>query len=278
MLSIQQGAAVPFSLVFAAFAAIFAIEVGKNAVNDLCDFRSGADPGVRPEERSPFSGGKRVLVDELLTEGELIAIAFMAFAFAFGFGSYVALRAGTAVLLLGTAGAGLAFAYSADPFRLSYRGLGEVAVGLAYGPGIVLGTEWLFTKELTNAAAFASLSLGLLITSVLLANELPDERADREAAKRTLVVRLGSARAVGLCAVLSLGSYAVALEGVLFGAPPFLLGLLLGLPFTLLALGRLRLATVGSVRIQGQIFSLIAYVAAGLGLVLALTLSLSSPS
>lgn len=270
VLALHAGAAVRPALVIAAFAALFAIEVGKNAVNDLCDFRSGADTGVRPEERSPFSGGKRVLVDELLTESELIAIAFMAFAAALGFGAYVALHAGALVLLLGAAGAAVAFAYSASPLRLSYRGLGEGAVFLAYGPGILLGTEWLFTGRLTSTAALASVSLGLLIANVLLVNELPDERADRQAGKRTLVVRLGGARAVSLSTWVAVGAYAIALEAFFWGATPRLLGLLAGIPFTAVAVASLRRAASGPLRIQGQLFTLLAYVAAGLGFVVAL--------
>jgi len=272
VLAVRQGGTVPTALLLAAFAAVFAIEVGKNAVNDLCDYRSGADTGVRPEERSPFSGGKRVLVDELLTEGELAAIAFMAFAVALGLGAWVALWAGVEVLLFGAAGAGIAYAYSASPLRLSYRGLGEAAVFLAYGPGLVLGTAWLFSGRVTPTAAFASLSIGLLIANVLVVNELPDERADRQAGKRTLVVRLGGRRAVGFSALLSISAYAVAVEPVIWGATPRLLGLLAGVPFTVAALVKLRGAAAGPVRIQGQALTLAAYVAAGTGLVLALAL------
>lgn len=46
---------------------IFAIEVAKNASGELVDWDSGTDRAVTPEDRSPFSGGKRVLVDGLLT-------------------------------------------------------------------------------------------------------------------------------------------------------------------------------------------------------------------
>ena len=42
---------------------IFCIEVAKNASGEIVDFESGTDRAVLPEDRSPFSGGKRVLVD-----------------------------------------------------------------------------------------------------------------------------------------------------------------------------------------------------------------------
>src|SRR6476646_9777956 len=56
-------------------AGIFAIEVAKNASGEVFDFDSGTDASVADEDRSPFSGGKRVMVDGLLTRGETVAIA-----------------------------------------------------------------------------------------------------------------------------------------------------------------------------------------------------------
>ena len=52
---------------------IFAIEIAKNASGEIVDFDSGTDQAVLPDDRCPFSGGKRVLVDRLLTRGQTIA-------------------------------------------------------------------------------------------------------------------------------------------------------------------------------------------------------------
>src|SRR5512142_1587467 len=41
---------------------IFCVEAAKNASGEIFDWDSGADEGVREDERSPFSGGKRVIV------------------------------------------------------------------------------------------------------------------------------------------------------------------------------------------------------------------------
>jgi len=55
--------------------ALFAMEVAKNAWGDVFDYDSGTDLAVAPEDRTDFSGGKRVLVDQLLTRAETWAIA-----------------------------------------------------------------------------------------------------------------------------------------------------------------------------------------------------------
>src|SRR5579864_5481867 len=59
---------------------IFAIEVAKNASGEVFDFDSGADLGIATEDRSPFSGGKRVLVDGLLSRKQTVAISAVAYA------------------------------------------------------------------------------------------------------------------------------------------------------------------------------------------------------
>ena len=266
----RGGAAVSLLLLFGALAALFGVEVGKNAVNDLFDFRSGADLGVRPEERTPFSGGKRVLVDGLLTERQVVASAVGGFAFALLFGSYVAVARDPRLLLLGAAGAAVSIAYTAPPLALAYRGWGEIAVFLAYGPGIVLGADWLFERRISPAAIWASLSLGALIANVLVVNEVPDERADREAGKRTWVVRLGRRRAFRLVAILFTLGFAIPVAGIFLGQTPRLAGLLLGLPAAAAAIRELS-RPGDSVRIvRVETATLMAYALAGAGLVAAM--------
>jgi 1,4-dihydroxy-2-naphthoate octaprenyltransferase len=176
---------------------IFAIEVAKNASGEIFDFDSGTDLAVAPEERTPFSGGKRVLVDGLLTRGQTRAIAWAGYAAGAAAGLAIAWFREPAALLFGLAGVALAFFYHAPPARLSYRGWGEAAVALTYGPLIVLGTETVQRGRPSAFAFAASIPLGLMIAAFLWVNEIPDRRADASAGKRTLVVRLGARRAAG---------------------------------------------------------------------------------
>ena len=61
---------------------VFFIEVAKNASGEVVDFDSGTDAAVAPEDRSPFSGGKRVLVDGLLSRAQVLAVAAVAYGLA----------------------------------------------------------------------------------------------------------------------------------------------------------------------------------------------------
>jgi len=265
----REGARVSPLLAVLALGAVFGVEVGKNAVNDLYDFRSGADLGVRPEERTPFSGGKRVLVDGLLTERQVIANAFAGFGFALLLGLYLALAVDPRLFALGALGAAVSIAYTAPPFRLSYRGLGELAVFATYGPGIVLGAEALFAGRITPVAVWVSLSLGALIANVLLVNELPDERADRGAGKRTWVVRLGRRGATRIALALFLAGFGLPWIAIAAGQTARLAGVLLGVPAAAIAMRELTRPS-GARIVVAEAATLLAYVLAGAGLAVAL--------
>jgi 1,4-dihydroxy-2-naphthoate octaprenyltransferase len=218
---------------------IFFIEVAKNASGELFDFDSGADTAVASEDRSPFSGGKRVLVDALMTRGQARLTAVIAYALGGVVGvAIVALRE-PRVLWLGLAGMACAWFYQAPPLKLSYRGLGELAVAACYGPLIAAGTYLVQRGRVSTEVVLVSIPLGLLIGAFLWINEFPDFQADAIAGKRTLVVQLGLLRASHVFAGVIAAAYAALVALPLFGVSwPVILGLL-GLPFGAAAAARL---------------------------------------
>jgi 1,4-dihydroxy-2-naphthoate octaprenyltransferase len=90
-----------------------------------------------------------------------------------------------AVCLLG------AWFYTGGSKPYGYRGLGEVAVFVFFGPVAVLGTEFVQTGRASGLGIGASVGVGLLACAVLVANNLRDVRSDAETGKRTLAVVLG---------------------------------------------------------------------------------------
>jgi 1,4-dihydroxy-2-naphthoate octaprenyltransferase len=155
------------------------------------DFDSGTDQAVDAADRSPFSGGKRVLVEGLLTRAQTRAVSLVAYLLAVVCGIVIAVAREPAILPLALAGVLLAYFYHGAPVRLSYRGLGELAVGLAYGPMICAGTYLVQAGSVPVPVVLVALPLGLLVAAFLGINEFPDYRADAQAGKHTLVVRLG---------------------------------------------------------------------------------------
>ncbi|MDX1624304.1 MAG: prenyltransferase [Gemmatimonadota bacterium] len=245
---------------------IFAIEVAKNASGEIYDWDSGADLAVAPEDRSPFSGGKRVLVDGLLSRRQTWVVAWVGYGIGIAAGFAIAFFREPDVLWLGVAGVALAFFYGAPPLRLAYRGLGELAVALVYGPGIAAGTYLVQRGAIEFEVVAASLPLGILIGAFLWINELPDRRADRAVGKRTRVVRLGRpAAARGFVALLAA---AFLLQATLpaLGLPA---GSLLGLAGAAPALVAARVALAAPAEteriVPAQVATLLAFLLVALG-------------
>jgi 1,4-dihydroxy-2-naphthoate octaprenyltransferase len=94
------------------------------------------------------------------------------------------------ILAFGLAGVVLAVIYSVGPVRLASLGLGELAVGIAFGIPIV-GAAWLQSDVLDSAAVLFAVPVSAWVAAILLINEVPDIAADGATGKRTLPVRLG---------------------------------------------------------------------------------------
>ena len=80
--------------------------------------------------------------------------------------------------------------YTAPPLKFVYRGLGEIAVALGFGPLMLLGAYVVQTGGALAWEPFvASIPVALLVALILYVNEIPDRRGDARAGKRTLPVR-----------------------------------------------------------------------------------------
>ena len=201
-------------------AGILAIEVAKNAAGEIVDYDSGTDLKVAPGDRSPFSGGKRVMVEGLLTRQQTLAISAVSYLVGIGLGLWITLSREPAVLWLGLLGVAGAFFYHAPPLRLSYRGLGELAVALCYGPIIAAGTYLVQRGTVAAPPLLLSIPLGLLVAAFLWVNEFPDYPSDKSVGRRNLVVLLGRPAASRWFAVINGVAFILLLLLPAAGAPP----------------------------------------------------------
>lgn len=217
---------------------ILAIETAKNASGEIFDFDSGADLAIAEPDRTPFSGGKRVLVDGLLTRRQTMLISVVTYALGAAAGFAIVFFREPRILWIGLAGMACAYFYHAPPLKLSYRGLGEVAVALCYGPLIALGTFLVQRGRVNWELVWLALPFGLLIGAFLWINEFPDCIADAAAGKRTCVVRLGKRRAAILFAALMLAAFAWLALLPVFDLPKTVWLGLVGLPTAVAAVRR----------------------------------------
>ncbi|MGI9215320.1 MAG: prenyltransferase, partial [Gammaproteobacteria bacterium] len=106
-------------------------------------------------------------------------------------GLFIVYTHGLWALILGIFGIFCSYYYTAPPLRLAYRGLGELAIWINFGPVLILGSYYLQTHSISIAAILLSIIMGNLIFSVIIANEIPDYTNDKLAGKNTLIVKFG---------------------------------------------------------------------------------------
>lgn len=216
--------------------AIYLLEIGKNAINEYIDYLSGVDRFVTPDKRTPFSGGKKTIIDGKLSLKDNLIIGIVTVTLGCLLGLYVVIAREFAVIWFGVAGVFFAMFYSLPPFQFAYRGLGELVVGFTFGPLITSGTYLVQTHTLTPEVIIASLPLGFIIANVLWINQYPDYEADLKGGKMNGVVRLGKEKGVYVYALLFGLAYLFLLVLAIFSKNPFWLLSYLGLPLAIRAI------------------------------------------
>jgi 1,4-dihydroxy-2-naphthoate octaprenyltransferase len=211
-----------FDLMSAALTVIGAsfVQLGLNVANDVFDTVQGADEAnVTPTK---FSGGSRVIQYGLVTLRQMASIATGFYVAAALVGLVLlATRGSVALLVIGVVGFIVSLGYTAPPLKFVYRGLGEVAVALGFGPLMLLGAYVVQTRGALAWEPFvASIPIALLVALILYVNEIPDRRGDAHAGKRTLPVRFSRSAVVTGYNVAVAAAYVVVAAGVVTGVLP----------------------------------------------------------
>jgi 1,4-dihydroxy-2-naphthoate octaprenyltransferase len=141
---------------------------------------------------------------------------------AIAIGLFLGMMRGPLVLLLLAFGFFCAFFYTAPPIKFGYRGLGEMAQLLCFGPGIGLGAYYVQTQRISWEAFWGTVPFGIMLFSMITINEIPDYFEDRQGGKLNLVVRFGRERGVWLFILSLCSAYGAILAGVVLGRIPIL--------------------------------------------------------
>ncbi|MBA7475564.1 1,4-dihydroxy-2-naphthoate octaprenyltransferase [subsurface metagenome] len=199
--------------------AVVFINAGTNLTNDYFDHQSRSDDINR--EATPFSGGSRVIQENLISPGRIYRTSLIFFGLAALIGLYLTFARGLLVLVIGILGVLSGYFYTASPIRIGYRGWGELVVGLNCGPLVVAGAYYVQAQTLSLEALFISIPVGLLIAAVLYINEFPDHACDKVAGKNTLIVTMGRERARKGFYSLLLGTYLFIILGTILRIVPW---------------------------------------------------------
>jgi len=213
------------------------LHMGTNIINDYFDFQSGCDV-INVDGFPPITGGSHVLVEGLIKPRSAYIAAISLFSVATIIGVILSLTVGWMVIILGFIGVISGYFYVQ---HLATRGLGEVAVGINFGPLMVFGSYYVQAQKLSFAPFIASVPVGLLITAVLWINEIPDYDADKKVNKKTLVVRVGRKRAADLYGIMVISAYAWTATMVMLGQMPLAsVSVLITLPMAIKAIATAR--------------------------------------
>lgn len=216
----------PWAFVAALLAALL-IQIGTNLANDYFDHEKGADTAER-------LGPVRVTQSGLIPPATVRNAMIVSFALAAALGVYLITVGGWPILLIGVLSIAAGILYTGGPYPLGYNGLGDVFTFIFFGVVAVMGTDYLHTGQFRGVALLASLPVAMLVTAIIVVNNLRDAPTDRKAGKRTLAVIFGERFARTEYALLVLGAYLVLpVVWMWGGASPFSLLAWLSLPLAL---------------------------------------------
>jgi 1,4-dihydroxy-2-naphthoate octaprenyltransferase len=197
-----------------------AVHLGLNVANDVFDTLQGADDANRTPTK--FSGGSRVLQNALVTMGEMSMLAIACYGVAAVLGVVLlVLRGSPALVAIAALGFFISVAYTMPPFKLVYRGVGEVATAIGFGPVMLLGTYAVQSRgSLSAEALLVSVPVALLVAMILYVNEIPDRAGDAQAGKRTLPVRWSKRAVIWGFDASAGGAFVSVTAGVVVGLLP----------------------------------------------------------
>jgi 1,4-dihydroxy-2-naphthoate octaprenyltransferase len=219
LIAARQGS---FDLVAAVLTIVGAcfVHLGLNVSNDVFDTIQGADDAnVTPTQ---FSGGSRVIQYGLVSLRQMAALSTVFYVLAGLVGlALLATRGSTALLVVGVVGIVVSLGYTAPPLKFVYRGLGELAVALGFGPFMLVGAYVVQTTGALSWEPFAaSVPVALLVALILYVNEIPDRRGDAHVGKRTLPVRFSRDAVIAGYNLAAAGAYAAIVVSVVAGIVP----------------------------------------------------------
>ena len=215
--------------------AVFGVMAGHLSINlfdDYFDYKvKKSDYRMKLEHQGMRA---RIAKCTYLTSGEatlkqLLIACFVFGAIALAFGLIIYLYRGNVILLFAAITGIIGVFYSGAPLRLSYRGLGEIVIGMMFGPMLMAGVFYAACGVFDGAVFFVSVPVGLLVANIVYSHAIMDYEPDRLVGKMTFAVLLKSKRMMLYCLFfLLMLTFSVLVSGVLSGylSPYYLFSLL----------------------------------------------------
>jgi len=185
------------------------LQIAVNLANDYFDYKNEIDSD---ERLGPVRVTQSGLISPSAVRNGMIISLFLAMLVF----TYLSFVGGLPIVIIGLFSVLAALAYSGGPYPLASHGLGELFVFIFFGPVAVGGTYLVQAGQLSWLAMVAAVPPGLLITAIMVVNNLRDIETDKKAGKNTLAVLLGRRNTILEYRVLVGLSYCIPL-GIYFG-------------------------------------------------------------
>ena len=211
-------------LAFPVFFGICAAHLGMNLADDYFDFKH--DSRIRSDLSSTSIRARMEKCHYLLREGDTATgerkatisqlgwavVAFLGFAALMGGITFVAQwlihgwRAAMGIVIYAVAGLIVGINYSGKPLELGYHGLGELVIGLMFGPLNMMGVQAALTgAPFTWQMLCISIGIGCMVTNIVYVHSVMEVDADAELGKMTFARLLKSKKAM----IIFIGIFAI---------------------------------------------------------------------
>ncbi|MFT7898629.1 1,4-dihydroxy-2-naphthoate octaprenyltransferase [Tenacibaculum ascidiaceicola] len=180
------------SIFWLAILTTIGFQVLSNFANDYGDGIKGTDNEREGEARMVASGAitAKQMKNAMIVTGVITTIiALLLIYVSFGKDNFL-----YSVIFfgLGIASIVAAIKYTVGKSAYGYSGFGDVFVFIFFGLLAVVGTYFLYTKQLNFIIFLPAITVGLLSTAVLNLNNMRDRENDAVSGKNTLVVKMGA--------------------------------------------------------------------------------------
>lgn len=185
---------------------ICAAHLGMNLADDYFDYKH--DSRVRSDINNNSIRARMEKCHYLMREGEgakevvgtkatvsqlgWAVVGFLAFAATMGAVAFVTqwlvhgLQATIGIIIYATLGLIIGISYSGKPLELGYHGLGELVIGLMFGPLNMLGIQAALTgTPFTWQMLCMSIAIGCMVTNIVYVHSVMEVNADAELGKMT---------------------------------------------------------------------------------------------
>ena len=207
-------------LSFLGLIGIVLVHLSFNMLDDYFDWKKGAVAQYKELAQKGIVAitNKCFYLEQNLTTPKTVLIVSLTMdAIAMLLGLFIALKVGISVIIIALITGALGIFYSADPIKLSYRGLGEPVIGLIFGPLLMVGAYITAGASPDKFILTLSAILGLLIANIAYTHAVMDFDSDIQADKKSFPILFKTKdNAIFVLGIIYVFAYVILAWGILY--------------------------------------------------------------